>query len=85
MVYQLSLIDNRLQFPLNTSSAGNYEKYDMQGRVIKKGSVNSEETIDVSELVPGVYLVKLNVKGVVSNPQKIIKFVTHYNFIMREK
>lgn len=66
-------VDNRLQFHFNTSSAGTYEIYDMQGRVIKKGSVNSEETIDVSELVQGVYLVKLNVKGVVSNPQKIIK------------
>jgi hypothetical protein len=65
--------DNKIQFHYLGNKAAFYSLTDMQGRTLKKGIARSEEIIDISDLVPGMYLVQLILDGVMTTPQKIIK------------
>jgi hypothetical protein len=56
-----------------TNAATQYYVSDIQGRSLKTGLLADDKRIDISELIPGMYLIRLSTNGVVSAPQKIIK------------
>ncbi len=51
-----------------------FEMTDMQGRAVMKGNVRNNERVDVSGLLPGMYLVRMRIDGKTTSPQKIIKY-----------
>lgn len=66
---------NTLQFYTSrrTGKPCNFEIYDMQGRVVKQGQTMGDETINIAELIPGIYMVRLTIDGQAGAPQKLIK------------
>ena len=46
---------------------------DIQGRLLKQGGLGADKQIDISELLPGMYIIRLEIDGVAETPQKIIK------------
>jgi len=62
-----------LQFSFDGASVATYQVTDIAGRKIMQGSIENNNTADVSELMPGMYFVRLIINGVPGVPQKIIK------------
>jgi len=50
-----------------------YEIADVQGKRIMQGAAHSGKPLDVSALVPGLYIMRVTIDGKTSPPQKIIK------------
>lgn len=65
---------DRIQLSYDSYKRANYELVDMQGRTILKGAIENKQYIDIQDLVPGMYFVRLTVDGFVLTPQKIVKY-----------
>ena len=50
-----------------------YRITDIQGHCVLQGRADNSKTIDISQLVPGLYLVNIVTDGVAGAPQKILK------------
>lgn len=57
----------------NNTKPFNFEISDMEGRIVERGSGTNGQTVNINNLVPGVYLVRLLQNGLASIPKKIIK------------
>ncbi len=62
-----------LQFVFEGDSKPAYHITDIQGRIILQGIVPNGKTIDISQLMPGMYFVTLLSDGIPLAPQKFIK------------
>jgi len=67
-------VHDRLKIEYDISGDGTYWLADMQGKVILSGSIKSEQYLDVADLAPGVYIVRLKVGNQQLQPQKVIKY-----------
>lgn len=59
--------DNRTDKPTK------YYLSDIQGRLIQSAILPANKQIDISTLVPGMYIIRLETNGLVGKPQKLIK------------
>lgn len=50
-----------------------YTITDIQGRALQKEMLKADKSIDISGLIPGMYLLRIQADGVASTPQKFIK------------
>lgn len=66
-------VSDIIQFHFDSDRKSVYEVYDMQGRVLMTGNVVREEILNVAQLTPGIYFIRLTINGVPSAPQKIVK------------
>ena len=62
-----------LQFQFEGDKQADYYITDVSGHTVLQGIIFNDKTIDISGLVPGLYLVNLMHNGVAGAPQKIIK------------
>jgi len=67
-------VRDRLKIEYDISGDGTYWIADMQGKVILSGSIKSEQYLDVADLAPGVYIIRLKVGNQQLQPQKVIKY-----------
>ena len=58
-----------------TARAAAYEITDMQGRLVQTGRLQAEgqSSADISSLLPGIYLVRLQQNGISGQPKKLVK------------
>jgi hypothetical protein len=66
-------VTTHLMFHYSAPQKATYEIYSVEGRCVKKDIVKAEEPVNVSDLMSGIYFVRLSVEGYISQPQKIIK------------
>jgi hypothetical protein len=64
---------NTLQFTFDGDDRLTYRVADIQGRILLQGMVADKESVDISQLIPGMYFVTLTGNGVTAAPQKIVK------------
>lgn len=62
-----------LQFEYNGDYSAAYSITDIQGRTILHGTLNSSKSINISELIPGIYFATLNADKLDAAPQKFVK------------
>ena len=62
-----------LQVNFDGNAAAIYHITDITGHEIMKGSVANNANLDIAALVPGMYLVYLEINGIPTTTQKVIK------------
>lgn len=62
-----------VQFFYEGDSKPGYRITDIQGKTVQEGKAPKDKTINIAQLVPGMYFVSLASEGIPATPQKIIK------------
>ncbi|HXS38409.1 MAG TPA: T9SS type A sorting domain-containing protein, partial [Flavipsychrobacter sp.] len=62
-----------IHFDYSTGKFTSYKILDVEGRAIMMGALDQQQDINISNLLPGVYIAHLIIDGVDSAPQKFIK------------
>lgn len=64
---------DKIRFRFSSNDPAIYDITDMQGRMLRNGTVKNNEFINIADLQPGVYIVHFSVDGELSMPKKIVK------------
>ena len=65
--------EDQLRFEFDGNAEAQYTITDVQGRRVQQGAVRNGNTINIAQLMPGLYFVNIVTEGLPSATQKIVK------------